>query len=249
MSGGSGRGATLPAWMTSGDSNTSAPEEAVSISTINSSEINDNSNPKFADLQVDTQPSTSNITLIKEPPIFKPVPSAPMMPPVIPSPVAAAPMMTAPTLSLAPTLQTTGFLPFRPPPAGRPAAFQPVPVLPMVPPLHLPAPSMQMQMPTPMPMPVMPMSIPLPTPAPVPSGVSDPNNDASLWKEHVNELDDRKYWFNRVTLVSTYEKPFCLKTPEERSIPPCVWKEYTTTTTENGVTVKKKYYSNGTESL
>ena len=79
--------------------------------------------------------------------------------------------------------------------------------------------------------------------------MTDPNNDASLWKEHLNDVDDRKYWFNRVTMISTYEKPFCLKTPEERSIPPCVWKEYTTSTTnESGVVTKKKYYSNGTES-
>jgi hypothetical protein len=71
----------------------------------------------------------------------------------------------------------------------------------------------------------------------------DPNNDIKCWTEHWS--DDapakRKYWFNIVTMVSTYEKPFCLKTPEERSIPPCVWKEY-------AAADGKVYYSNGTES-
>ena len=36
----------------------------------------------------------------------------------------------------------------------------------------------------------------------------DPNNDVSCWSEHINEAEDRKYWYNKVTLVSTYEKPF-----------------------------------------
>jgi hypothetical protein len=74
-----------------------------------------------------------------------------------------------------------------------------------------------------------------------PTGVviGDPNNDVSCWTDHTSE-EGRKYWYNRVSLVSTYDKPFCLKTPEERSIPPCPWKEYTA----DG----KKYYSNGTES-
>jgi pre-mRNA-processing factor 40 len=68
----------------------------------------------------------------------------------------------------------------------------------------------------------------------------DPNNDVSCWAEHESEAG-LKYWYNRVTLVSTYDKPFCLKTPEERAIPPCAWKEYTAA---DG----KKYYSNGKES-
>lgn len=73
-----------------------------------------------------------------------------------------------------------------------------------------------------------------------PSSVSDPTNDASCWGEHTSEAG-KKYWYNRVTLVSTYEKPFCLKTPEERSIPPCIWKEYEA----DG----KKFYSDGKESV
>lgn len=36
----------------------------------------------------------------------------------------------------------------------------------------------------------------------------DPNNDVSCWSEHTNESEDRKYWYNKATLVSTYEKPF-----------------------------------------
>ena len=69
----------------------------------------------------------------------------------------------------------------------------------------------------------------------------DPSNDVSAWSEF-STPDGRQYWYNRVTLVSTYDKPFCLKTPEERSIPPCPWKEYATA---DG----KKYYSNGVESM
>jgi pre-mRNA-processing factor 40 len=74
-----------------------------------------------------------------------------------------------------------------------------------------------------------------------PPTISDPNNDVSAWSEH-DTKDGRKYWYNRLTNASTYEKPFILKTPEERSIPPCQWKEYTS---PDG----KKYYSNGKESL
>lgn len=70
--------------------------------------------------------------------------------------------------------------------------------------------------------------------------VGDPMNDMSSWSEHDAE-DKRKYWYNRVTGTSTYDKPFCLKTPEERSIPHCKWKEYTSAD-------DKKYYSDGKES-
>lgn len=77
-------------------------------------------------------------------------------------------------------------------------------------------------------------------PALAPVSVGDPNNEVSSWSEHEAE-DKRKYWYNRVTGTSTYDKPFCLKTPEERSIPPCKWKEYTAS---DG----KKYYSDGKES-
>jgi hypothetical protein len=70
------------------------------------------------------------------------------------------------------------------------------------------------------------------------SGIQDGNNDASAWQEYENEVDKRKYWYNTITNISTYEKPACLKTPEERSIPACPWKEYAT---PEG----RKYYGNG----
>ena len=79
----------------------------------------------------------------------------------------------------------------------------------------------------------------LPIPVP-PIVVGDPMNDMASWSEHDAE-DKRKYWYNRVNGTSTYDKPFCLKTPEERSIPHCKWKEYTSAD-------EKKYYSDGKES-
>jgi pre-mRNA-processing factor 40 len=66
------------------------------------------------------------------------------------------------------------------------------------------------------------------------------------WTEH-RAPDGRSYFFNKVTLVSTYERPACLPVlvaalPElEMQIPPCKWKEYD----HNG----KKYYSDGKTSL
>lgn len=73
------------------------------------------------------------------------------------------------------------------------------------------------------------------------STIMDPNNDKSAWTVH-NTDDGRRFWFNRLSGVSTFDKPFCLKTPEERSIPPCPWKEYSS---PDG----RKYYSNGTDSV
>jgi hypothetical protein len=81
--------------------------------------------------------------------------------------------------------------------------------------------------------------MPLAAGGPAAGGIADSNNDASAWSEHETPTDRRKFWFNRITNVSTFDKPTCLKTPEERSIPPCPWKEYCTS---DG----KKYYSNGT---
>lgn len=72
------------------------------------------------------------------------------------------------------------------------------------------------------------------------TNIGDPNNDASLWAEH-SAPSGQKYWYNSVSLVSTYEKPFCLKTPEERSLPTCEWKEY-------AIGDGRVYYSNGKES-
>ena len=79
--------------------------------------------------------------------------------------------------------------------------------------------------------------LPILIPPPV---LGDPMNDMSSWSEHESD-DKRKYWYNRVNGTSTYDKPFCLKTPEERSIPHCKWKEYTSAD-------DKKYYSDGKES-
>lgn len=68
----------------------------------------------------------------------------------------------------------------------------------------------------------------------------DPNNEQVNWSSHLSP-DGRKYWYNNVTKVSTYDKPFCLKTPEERSIPPCKWKEYSSG--------DRMYYSDGIQSV
>lgn len=89
-------------------------------------------------------------------------------------------------------------------------------------------------------MPMMPNMMGKAPGASAPQQAVDPINDITCWGEHKTE-DGRKYWFNKVTMVSTYDKPFCLKTPEERSIPPCPWKEYSA----DG----KVYYSNGKESM
>ena len=70
--------------------------------------------------------------------------------------------------------------------------------------------------------------------------LNDPLNDVKSWSEHVAEVDKRVYWHNKVTKTSTYDKPECLKCPEERSIPPCRWKQYS----KDG----KIYYSDGKES-
>jgi pre-mRNA-processing factor 40 len=75
---------------------------------------------------------------------------------------------------------------------------------------------------------------------PVMAPAVDPNNDITCWSEH-ETADKRKYWYNKAIGTSTYDKPFCMKTPEERSIPPCPWKEYTAA---DG----KKYYSDSKES-
>jgi hypothetical protein len=69
---------------------------------------------------------------------------------------------------------------------------------------------------------------------------TDPNNVVSYWKDYV-AVDGRRYWCNEVSFKSTYDKPFCLKTPEERAIPDCPWREYKT----DG----KAYYSDGKESV
>lgn len=105
---------------------------------------------------------------------------------------------------------------------GGGAAMLPAPIQPIAPPAGTPMPYQ-------------------PRPPTTAAPTIDPNNDVSCWAEHESDTG-KKYWYNRVSLVSTYDKPFCLKSPEERSIPPCAWKEYASA---DG----KKYYSNGKESL
>lgn len=83
-------------------------------------------------------------------------------------------------------------------------------------------------------------AMPKPPTAPIPPSLHDPTNDATCWSEHLTE-DGKKYWYNMKTQVSTFDKPLVLKTPEERAIPPCAWKEYNA----NGQT----YYSNGKDSV
>ena len=141
----------------------------------------------------------------------------------------------------------------------QPAITSSLSMMPMIPPPHMMMPmmsqpppmQMSMQMPLQMPlqMPMTPLPI-LPVPGlPRTSSSSssqgertiDPSNDVSNWSEHTTN-DGRKYWYNKAIAQSTFEKPLVLKTPEERSIPPCKWKEYST---PDG----KKYYSDGASSL
>lgn len=58
---------------------------------------------------------------------------------------------------------------------------------------------------------------------------------APLWTTH-EDPNGRKYYYNVLTKQSSWEKPDELKTPLERALAKCQWKEYTT----NG----KKYYYN-----
>lgn len=88
-------------------------------------------------------------------------------------------------------------------------------------------------------MPTLSVPLALRQPEPPIKVIMDPSNEASLWTMYVAQ-DGRPYWYNSVSRESTYDKPFCLKTPEERAIPPCSWKEYTV----DG----KVYYNNGIQS-
>ena len=141
------------------------------------------------------------------------------------------------------------------PPGGAMPSFpRPLPFMGGMP-LSMPRPmsmpiQMQMQMHSGvMPGGTLPMMVPSMMPRPMmPSGLPnvssnsdiDPNTEIVNWSEHLMP-DGRKYWYNKVTNLSTYDKPLVLKTPEERSIPPCKWKEYVS---NDG----KKYYSDGVES-
>ncbi|GAB4839275.1 hypothetical protein Ancab_028802 [Ancistrocladus abbreviatus] len=59
---------------------------------------------------------------------------------------------------------------------------------------------------------------------------------ASDWQEHTAP-DGRRYYYNRITKQSSWEKPFELMTPIERADASTVWKEFTTP-------AGRKYYYN-----
>lgn len=158
--------------------------------------------------------------------------SAPNFPPLNPSlPIASMnglqPGMAVPG--------ATGMPMFPPRMPFLPGMIPGLPLPGTVPPTGLPGlPFLPPRMPAGFPLPARPL-----TGTATSSSALDPNNDITCWSEHTSE-EGRKYWYNSVTFVSTYEKPFCLKTPEERSIPPCPWKEY--------FADGKVYYSDGKES-
>jgi pre-mRNA-processing factor 40 len=57
----------------------------------------------------------------------------------------------------------------------------------------------------------------------------------SVWAEYTTP-EGRKYYFNKETKETTWDKPEDFKTPEERAIAACPWKEY--------ITDGRKYYHN-----
>ncbi len=158
--------------------------------------------------------------------------SAPIIDPVSGMPLPGVPL---------PGIPPVGALPMVPPPvlasvAGTAAAALPLAPGAFQPPMGIP-PFAGGVAPYVLSPAMLPLGMPKPPLAPgPPSQMNDPNNDAASWSEHITE-DGKKYWFNMKTQVSTFDKPLVLKTPEERAIPPCAWKEYTA----DG----KTYYSNG----
>ena len=158
------------------------------------------------------------------------LPYAPLLPP----PMMAKPLMHYPLPTPAPFLQHNPPVQMQLPYQQQPPSFYPMPmplplqykaVQPLAPATSLPAnPSPSTQQ------------------APAASDVKplDPVNDVKCWSEHLTE-DKKVFWYNSVLKSSTFDKPACLKTAIERSIPNCKWKEYTT---PEG----KVYYSDGTES-
>lgn len=229
---GRGRNATLPAWMTSGSVESVENQNAVASET--------KSTGQFADNEGAQRPTP--VTSTPTAPSTGPAPQTNYSHLQPTPPVALGPPYSAP-ISMAPS---------HPPRAQIPQFQPPIMMPPMLPPMNFSNPSVPstppMLMPPNSPFPFMPigghmMGFPMPPrgPRPPTTSVLDPNNDVSAWSQHETG-DGRKYWYNRITMSSTFEKPFCLKTPEERSIPPCQWKEYTAA---DG----KKYYNNGTSSV
>ncbi len=83
-------------------------------------------------------------------------------------------------------------------------------------------------------------------PQPVLASRNNPENLQENWTEH-KAPDGRSYYFNKVTLASTYERPACIPAPVaplpqlEQTLPPCKWKAY-----QHG---EKTYYSDGKASI
>eukprot|EP01084_Bolivina_argentea_P320528 556164_1 len=83
-------------------------------------------------------------------------------------------------------------------------------------------------------------------PQPALASRHNPENLVENWTEH-KAPDGRSYYFNKVTLVSTYERPACIPAPVaplpqlEQTLPPCKWKAY-----QHG---EKTYYSDGKTSI
>ncbi|KAG9284653.1 hypothetical protein G9A89_004695 [Geosiphon pyriformis] len=80
---------------------------------------------------------------------------------------------------------------------------------------------------------------PYPTTQPPPY-IPPPQSPASVWTEH-SSPDGRKYYYNTITKLSSWDKPDELKTSEERALGSCHWKEFTA---KDG----RKYYHNSVTS-
>lgn len=229
---------TMPAWMTAAAGN---GEVGSSVAGQNGS-----TSSQFAAAS-STAPSTdvSSLSNGTAPPALAPPRALPLPTPSVPPGTTVIPGMTVvPNLA---TPSVPGVPPVIPGVPGVPFGM-PLPNFPgMMPPMGMPGFVPPPGFPRPMGIPGMPLPPRMPfLPPPRASGggnnerATDPANDASCWAEHKSE-HGRRYWYNVVTQTSTYDKPLCLKTPEERAIPPCPWKEYANS---DG----KVYYSNGTDS-
>lgn len=278
---GRGRGLTLPAWMTSGETVGVTATEATTSSAMSAKADVAPTKPSF-------ESSTSNAANTNAASQFlsasgngSTAPIAPPRPPTTAPPAVSTAMHSFPAPTPSPMVQPpAAMLHQQAPPAyvapqgmynsappSYPMMSAPgMPVIPSMPPQQtmLPPPGATMGMPMPPFMPPMggmpprfmmpPPQFPPPlmsTAAVIAAGTNnkaavsterapDPINDITCWAEHKSE-HGRRYWYNNITQTSTYDKPFCLKTPEERAIPPCPWKEYFSAE-------GKKYYSNGTDS-
>lgn len=194
---------------------TSGDGNGISQASLNSSIVSSNSTIPNASSVTNTQP----VPPPPGPPTQRTTPAMLQPASILTSSTTVPSVASIQTFSAPPSVpqMIPGHI-FVPPPT-MPATYQPAPVAFHPPPMAYPRP------------------VPIPPP---PLSTGDPNNEVVNWSVHSAE-DGKKYWYNKVTNVSTYDKPFCLKTPEERSIPPCKWKEYSS----GG----QKYYSDGVESV